>query len=198
MTLRLYVILALVLVCCIGCSLDQGSQSTTEPLPVQNDDLPPTATLDPLLATMAVATIPPLATYQSSTYRYSFSYSATSQLEEEDSGQTVWLDKQILIRVSDTNPEDALGDGPVIESADSTFINGQAARRLAGYIGGIGGNTPQRYQSIAIPFGGRFYIITAYELRNDAVQSIERTMGDIPLNTLSLFDLVIGTFIVLS
>jgi hypothetical protein len=193
---RLYLALLLLLLLSTGCAPAQSS-ATTEPLPAQND-VPPTLTPDPLLATMAVATIPPLATYESSSFRYSFNYPATSLLEESGSGQQVWLDKQILVQVMDVNPEAAMGDMPVIETADNTLVNGQQARRLTGMIGAVGGNTPQRYQSIAIPFGGRFYVITAYELRNDVVLPIERAMGNIPLNTLSLFDLIVGTFIFLN
>lgn len=187
----------LLLLCCAACASGDQTSLTVEPLPAQND-IPPAITPDPLLATMAQATIPPLATYDSATYRYSFNYPATSQIEVASDGQSVWLDKQIWITVSDINPETPMGDGPVIESADSTLVNGLPARRLSGSIGAVGGNTPQRYQSIVIANGGRFYSITAYELRNDVLLPIDRQMGDIPLPALSLFDLVVGTFILLN
>jgi hypothetical protein len=186
----------LLLLLCAACAGAQTSP-TIEPLPSDND-LPPTITPDPLLATMAQPTIPPLATYDSATYRYSFNYPATSQIEVASDGQSVWLDKQIWINVSDVNPETPMGDAPIIDTADSTLVNGLAARRLAGSIGAVGGNTPQRYQSVVIPQRGRFYIITVYELRNDVLLPIDRQFGDIPLPALSLFDLVVGTFILLN
>lgn len=186
----------LLLLVCAACAGQQTSL-TVEPLPSEND-IPPTITPDPLLATMAQATIPPLATYDSATYRYSFNYPATSQIEVASDGQSVWLDKQIWIYVSDVNPETPMGDAPIIDSADSTLVNGMPARRLAGSIGAVGGNTPQRYQSVVIPHSGRFYVITVYELRNDVVLPIDRQFGDIPLPALSLFDLVVGTFILLN
>lgn len=175
------------------------SPPTLEPLPAQNvTDIPPTATADPLMATMELLTMPPLSSYESPRFGYSFRYPVTSAIEIGGEGETVWIDQQIQIRVMATNPEQVQGDGPVIESADSTFVNGIAARRLAGTIGAVGGNTPQRYQTLVIPSNNRYYTITAYELRSDVVLPIDRAMGDIPLPVLSIFDTIVGTFVLTS
>ncbi len=170
--------------------------ATPEALPIQDvTDIPPTATTDPLLATMELLTMPPLSLYESPRFGYSFRYPVTSAIEISGEGELVWIDQQIQIRVMSTNPEQIQGDGPMIETADSTFVNGIAARRLGGYIGAIGGNTPQRYQTIVIPAQNRFFTLTAYELRSDVVLPIDRTMGDIPLPVLSIFDTILGTFV---
>jgi hypothetical protein len=195
-----YIAPLLLVLLLMGCAAQPAapaltSAPTLEPLPAQNvTDLPPTATTDPLLATMELLTMPPLSFYESPRFGYSFRYPVTSAITIGGEGETVWIDQQIQIRVMAINPEEIQGDGPVIESADSTFVNGIAARRLAGYVGAVGGNTPQRYQTLVIPANNRFYTITAYELRTDVVLPIDRTMGDIPLPVLSIFDTIIGTF----
>lgn len=168
------------------------STPSPEPLPVQND-LPPTATRDPLLATLEQPTIPPLATYTSPAYGFSFQYPVTSSLEESDGGQTIWIDKQILVTISDRNPEEAVGDGPLIETADSTIVNGMTARRLSGTLGAVGGNTPQRFESVVITRSNRYYTIWVYELRNDVILPADRELGSIPLRTMEIFNTMLAT-----
>jgi hypothetical protein len=196
--MHLIFILSLLLI--MGCTTQPAAPVATsvpsvEPLPAQSvTEVPPTTTTDPLMATMELLTMPPLSLYESPRFGYSFRYPVTSQIEVAGEGEFVWIDQQILIQVMATNPEEIQGDGPVIESSGNTFVNGTAARRLEGYIGAIGGNTPQRYTSIVIPAQNRFYVLTAYELRRDVVLPIDRAMGTIPLPVQSIFDGIIGTF----
>jgi hypothetical protein len=188
----------------MGCAAQPAAPAPTqantlEPLPAQNvTDVPPTVTTDPLIATMELLTMPPLSLYESARFGYSFRYPVTSQIEVSGEGEFVWIDQQIKVQVMAINPEQSQGDAPVIETADSTFVNGIAARRLAGYLGAVGGNTPQRYQTLVLPANNRYYTITAYELRSDVVLPVDRAMGDIPLPVLSIFDGIVGTFVLMS
>ncbi|MDX2136870.1 MAG: hypothetical protein SF123_02155 [Chloroflexota bacterium] len=168
---------------------------TIQSLPIDDvTSAPSTATPDPLLATMAQVTIPPLTLYESARFGYSFRYPVTSGIEVSNEGEIVWIDAQIMISVSAANPEQAQGSGTVIETAESTSINGIAARRLTGSIGSIGGNTPQHYQSIVIARNNRYYVLTAYELRRDVVLPVDRTLEPIPLPVQSVFDTIVATF----
>ncbi|MCC6615388.1 MAG: hypothetical protein IT320_18070 [Anaerolineae bacterium] len=192
------VILIVLILALAACSSAPASPTVTstpspQPLPAQTD-LPPTATPDPLLATLEQPTIPPLATYTSAAYGFSFQYPVTSSLEETPDGQTVWIDKQIRVTVSDQNPEAAMGDGPVIEAADSTIVNGMTARRLSGMFGAVGGNTPQRFESIVLLHNNRYYGIWVYELRNDVLLPIDRELSSIPLGAMEIFNTMLATF----
>jgi ribosomal protein L21E len=185
--------LCLLLLFSAACSLQAGAPAT-QSLPPDEAPSAATSTPDPLLATMEQVTIPPLTVYESPRFAYRFSYPVTSAIEVTGDGELVWIDAQIFISVMTVNPEQAQGDGPVIETAEDTMVNGIPSRRLTGYIGSIGGNTPQNYQTLVIAAGERFYVITVYELRRDVVLPVERTRGAIPLPVLSVFDILIATF----
>jgi hypothetical protein len=64
---------------------------------------------------------------------------------------------------------------------------------LRGYIGAIGGNTPQRYESVAIPHNNLYYVITVFELKNDVQLPPDRELGDIPSEPLALFEQVLAS-----
>jgi hypothetical protein len=112
-------------------------------------------------------TSPSLDTYTNTTLGYTIQYPVGLALESNEDGSTVWIDRQVSISTFNINPEDARGDGPVIESAEDTTVGTYNGRRLRGFIGAIGGNTPQRYESVAIPHNELYYVITVFELKND-------------------------------
>jgi len=129
-----------------GCSLSTGDDSTPD---VTDVDTPPAGSI-----------------YTNDTYNFQFTYPPGVQVN--DTGDGVWINNQILVVVVSANPEDALGGGMVIESAEDITVNGQPARRLRGFIGSIGGNIPQGYDSIVIPHNLLYFIFTAYELPMNA------------------------------
>ncbi len=177
-----------------ACASAPASQSTLTqpPLPAVTE-FSPTATTDPLMATLEMPTIPPLAEYTSSAFGFRFRYPVTSSIEEMAGGRLIWVDKQVSIAVSDSNPEAQVDAGETVESADSTFVNGVSARRLSGTTGAVAGGTPQRYERIIIARSPRFYAITVYELRSD-VRLPDRTPSSIPLPAQDLFNTVLATF----
>jgi hypothetical protein len=138
-------------------------------------------------------TSPAQETYTNPTLGYSIQYPAGLALDSNQDGSLVWLDRQISITTSNINPEDAQGDGPVIESAEDTTVGPYSGRRLRGYIGAIGGNTPQRYESVAIPHNNLYYVITVFELKNDVQLPPDRELGDIPSEALALFEQVLAS-----
>jgi hypothetical protein len=191
MGLRFAVGIVLLLAACQPAAAPPVVTFTPQALPAQ-DVLPPTGTPNPLLATMEQPTIPPLETFTSRTYGYSFMYPVTSDFEETGDGRRVWIDKQVEITVSGDNPETVQPAGRVIESADSTIIGSLSGRRLAGSVRAASG-APQRFESIVIARGSRFYVITVYELRSDVTLPADRTPGSIPLPATELFNTVLGT-----
>ncbi len=165
----------LVVMLCAACNLSQTPAA------------PPTVTLPP------APTASPLETYINPTFGYRFQYPEGLVVESNDDGSYVWLDRQISITASNVNPEDVRGDGPVIESAEDTTVGQYPARRLRGFVGGIGGNTPQSYESVAIPRDGLYYVITVWELKNDAPLDDTHQPGAIPADALSLYEQVLAS-----
>lgn len=166
--------LAICLLMCAACTLGGGAAETPSP-------------------TITLVTAVPVLTYTNPTYGYSVDYPPEVALQAERD-ELVWLDGQLSILVSSFNPEEALGDTPVIETAADTLISGFSARRLTGYIGAVGGSTPQRYESIVIPHEGSFYVFTIYELKNDVMLPADRELGEIPPAARALFEQIVSSF----
>ena len=166
--------LIVILLLCAGCSLGGGAAATPS-------------------ATITLATTLPRATFTNPTYGYSIDY-PTDVIVEAERDEFIWLDGQISILVSSFNPEEAIGGGQVIETAADIVVGNFNARRLSGTIGAVGGNTPQRYESLAIPHEGSYYVVTVYELRNDVVLPAERELGEIPPEARDLFEQVVSSF----
>jgi hypothetical protein len=164
----------LVLLLCGACNLTQQGSSVT-----------PTVAIFP---TDAVATTPEvgLSTYTNTAYGYSIQYPSGLELEGAADSQYIWLDQQIYVYVSENNPEDARGDGPVIEITHDAMLGQNTARYLNGYIGAVGGNTPQRYESFVIKHNNLYYQFTAYELKRSDVQPVDRTMSAVPAEVAAL------------
>lgn len=133
-----------------------------------------------------------MLTYTNPAYGYSIDYPPDVTLQAERD-EFVWLDGQISILVSSFNPEEARGDAPVIESAADTTVAGYDARRLSGYIGAVGGSTPQHYESVVFPRNNRFYVFTVYELKNDVALPPDRELGDIPQAARDLLEQIVSS-----
>jgi hypothetical protein len=149
---------------------------------------PSPATPTPIPPTPA----PALETYINTVHGYTIQHPTGLALDSDDPAN-VWLDNQILITVSNLNPEDARGDTPVIESAEDTTVGAYNGRRLRGFIGSVGGNTPQSYESVAIPHNNMYYVVTVYELKNDAPLDDTHQPGPIPADAMALFEQVLAS-----
>ncbi|MBI1282620.1 MAG: hypothetical protein GC179_31120 [Anaerolineaceae bacterium] len=175
----------LVLLACAACNLNQQGSAAVTP------------TAPPLLPTEAPNANPTpdpnLITYNNAAYGYTFEYPANMSLDGDTNSKSLWIDRRINVNVLDKNPETPMGDAPVIESAQDTMIGVNNARYLKGYIGAVGGNTPQRYEAYVIQNDGRYYQFTGYELKNNVVQPIDRKMGNVPPETLALLQLIVSS-----
>jgi len=126
------------------------------------------AAQSPATPTLEEPTEPAVETYTNEAFGYTVVYPAGLALDSSEDGAYIWIGNQVSITVFNFNPEEARGGGPVIESAADTTVGPYPARHLRGYVGAIGGNTPQSYESVAIPYNGRYYVVTVYELKNNA------------------------------
>ncbi len=175
----------LVLLACAACNLNQQGSAVITP------------TVPPLIPTEASNANPTpdtnLITYNNAAYGYTFEYPANMQLDGDTNSQYLWIDRRINVMVLDKNPETPMGDAPVIESAQDTMMGVNNARYLKGTIGAVGGNTPQRYEAYVIQNDGRYFQFTAYELKNNVVQPVDRKMGNVPPDTLVLLQQVVSS-----
>lgn len=166
----------LLMAICAACNLSQSDGAAATPTVAEAPTPTPEVTL---------------STYTNTAFGYTIQYPPALQLEGNPTSTYVWIDQQIYITVTDVNPEDAKGDGPVIESAQGSMIGPFTARHLTGYIGAVGGNTPQRYESFVIANNNRYYQFTAYELKNTDVKPIDRQMGDVPKEVSALLQQIV-------
>jgi hypothetical protein len=108
---------------------------------------------------------PAWATYTNEALGFSISHPPEFQVPDPASTEPFGtLGEQIVFNVSDTSPLDCAGDCPVIEASEPAEIAGYGATKLTGYIGAIGGNIPQQYQTYVFGQAGRFYSFTLYAL----------------------------------
>lgn len=132
-------------------------------------------------------------TYTNTKYGYSLKYPPETILEEKP-GDVVFLDKQIYIAVTSSDPEQCRGDCPVIQKKEEVIINGISSKKLTGYIGEVGGSVPQSYQTIVIPYNNKFYTFTVYELKYDENQLPTREIGSVPEAKVDLLNQILSTF----
>jgi hypothetical protein len=134
-----------------------------------------------------------LTPYVSNQVGYRITYPTGLVLDEDKTSGFVTIDNQITIQVTGLNPADARGDAPVIESVAETTIAGEVSRRYSGYIGAIGGNTPQRYEMVSVPHNGLFYVFTVYELKIGDAQPENRAMNPVSEEALATFFQIVSS-----
>ncbi len=173
----------IILFACAACNLgQQGSTGVTPtappPIPTESSNANPTPDTN-------------LIAYNNAAFGYTFEYPANFPFDGDTNSPSLWIDRRINVMVLDKNPETPMGDAPVIESAEDTMIGVNNARYLKGYVGAVGGNTPQRYEAYVIQNNGRYYQFTAYELKNNVVQPADRKMGNVPADTVALLQQIV-------
>jgi len=131
-------------------------------------------------------------TYTNTTFNYSIKYPPEVSLEEKPGG-FISTDKQIYVDVRNSDPEQCRGDCPIIQLREEININGLKGKKLAGYIGAVGGSVPQSYQTIVIPHNNSFYNFTVYELKYDEIQPPTRQIGQIPEKEIKLLEKIVST-----
>ncbi len=173
-------VMLLVLLMCAGCNLSQQAATNSTPTVavIPTDAVTPTPEVS-------------LATYSNTAYGYTVQYPEGLAVDGAADSQYVWIDHQIYILVSEINPEEPMGDAPVIDSVHDTMIGTNTARRITGYIGAVGGNTPQRYESFVIAHNNQYYQFIAYELKRDEAGAVDRTMNAVPENVVALLTQIV-------
>jgi hypothetical protein len=133
-------------------------------------------------------------TYTNTQNGYTIQRPRSVTLVEENEGNLVFIDDQISVGVSDSDPEEASsGAFPSVDEASDMMVGQYAGRRLRGSVSSIGG-TPQTVEQVVIPHNDRFYVFTVYELRRSTWNdNTERTPGPIATAQLELFNNILDT-----
>lgn len=194
----LFLLAALIMSACNltapGVSVDLAT--TTPPaFPTQPTvDLANSALPTPNYATPAAAQTD-WVTYTNTQNGYTIQRPRSVSLVEENNGGTVIIDDQIEVTVVDFNPEEARGGGvPVHENISDMMLGQFPARRATGYVGAIGGVTPQSIEQVIVPHNNRYYVFTVYELkRSQWTGEAPRTLQAIPATEVELFNSILTT-----
>jgi hypothetical protein len=105
------------------------------------------------------------------------------------------LGKQIQISISEADPLECRGDCPVIEETESVTLGGQAATKVSGYIGAVGGSIPQQYVSYIVQREGQYYRFVVYALSSEDTSDAQdmTTIHPLQAEDLELFEKIMST-----
>jgi DNA-binding CsgD family transcriptional regulator len=185
------------------------SQATATPitscLPLQFGDSTPTpaltsiplqvwSTATPQVMSGAKATTDGWKTYSNSEYGFLINYPSHLEITSGENTPTLYIGEQIHVWISDANPLDCRGDCPFVEKIEPATIAGIEAKQITGYIGAVGGGTPQRYMRYIFQQNNRYYIFTLYVLSFHASGNEPATIYPLNENDIALFEQVLETF----
>jgi hypothetical protein len=101
--------------------------------------------------------------FKNNKYGYSLDYPSIYNVIVV-SDERVEVGDQIVVDVSNRDPATLHGDGPLIENIANVQISGYPAKLFTGYIGSVGGYTPQRIRRYIVKWNGTYFVITFYAL----------------------------------
>ena len=122
------------------------------------------------LAQNPIPTQVPWARFSDPQDRFAFVYPPTMTISKVPGEQTWRMDDQIEIEIHQPGKswvacfDQALGDCPMVEKDEKVEINGEEVRRVEGWIGAVGGYTPQEYLTYIFDMDGLQLIFTVYAL----------------------------------
>jgi len=126
-------------------------------------------------------TIMPWNDFSAPTDQFSFIYPQSLHLQTADKENSWHLGSRIRVEVLPYDQSwitcfyKSLGDCPFVELDQNIEINGQESRRIEGYIGAVGGYTPQEFLTYIFNLNDQALVMTVYALPfgtqvNDPIQ----------------------------
>ncbi|MCA1900228.1 MAG: LuxR C-terminal-related transcriptional regulator, partial [Chloroflexi bacterium] len=177
------------------------SQATATPIascpPLQFGDSAPTSTsippqvwstATPQIMSGAKAPTEGWKTYSNSEYGFSINYPPHLEIIPEENTQTLYIGERIHVWISDVNPLDCRGDCPFVENIEPATIAGVEAKQITGYIGAVGGGSPQRYVRYIMRQNNRYYTFTLHALSFHATGNDPYTIYPLNENDIVLFE----------
>lgn len=106
---------------------------------------------------------------------------------------SVFVGDQIEIRTSPGDPLVCRGDCPVIEESKPITMAGRDARQVLGYLGSIGGNTPQYFLMYVIRLGDSYVSFILYAEGRDALTDDPGSLRELKEQDIDLLERMIQT-----
>lgn len=117
-----------------------------------------------------VPTIMPWNNFSAPSDQFSFLYPPSLSLMPADQENKWHLGNRIRVEILPYDRSwitcfyQSLGDCPFVELDQNIEINGQEVRRIEGYIGAVGGYTPQEFMTYIFNLGDQALVMTVYAL----------------------------------
>ena len=117
-----------------------------------------------------VPTIMPWNNFNTPTDQFNFLYPPSLNLLPADKENSWHLGSRIRVEVLPYDQSwitcfyQSMGDCPFVELDQNIEINGQEVRKIEGYIGSVGGYTPQEFLSYIFNLGDQALVMTVYAL----------------------------------
>jgi len=153
------------------------------------------------LALNPVPTAVPWPRFDDPQGRYAFVYPPTMAISPAPGGNGWRLGDQIEFFVARPGRswvacfDQALGDCPVVDNDSIVEINGAEVRRVKGWMGAVGGRTPQEFLTYVFDLGEEQLILTAYALPFDSEVKEFTTVWPLEGMILELFERTAATVI---
>lgn len=110
---------------------------------------------------------------------------------------SIYVGDQIEIRTSSSDPLVCRGDCPMIEETERITIAGREARQVLGYVGSIGGNTPQYFLMYLIRLGDTYASFILYAEGRHATTDDPSYIRDLKDEDIDLFERMMLTLEIL-
>jgi hypothetical protein len=114
-----------------------------------------------------------------------------------DGHGSTYVGDQIEIRTSARDPLVCRGDCPMIEESEAITIAGREARQVLGYLGSIGGNTPQYFLMYLIRLGDTYASFILYAESRHATTDDPSYIRDLKERDIDLFERMMLTLEIL-
>jgi hypothetical protein len=110
---------------------------------------------------------------------------------------SIYVGDQIEIRTSARDPLVCRGDCPMIEESERITIAGRDARQVLGYVGSIGGNTPQYFLMYLMRLGDTYASFILYAESRHATTDDPSYIRDLKEPDIDLFERMMQTLEIL-
>jgi len=115
-------------------------------------------------------------TYADEPHGFSIRYPAEFPPEfgpQVDGYGAVFFGDKIQVRTNSTDPLVCQGECPMLEIIEPVTIAGRPARLVRGYIGSIGGNTPQRFMLYLVRSGSTYISLMLFAESRHATTTVD-------------------------
>ncbi len=132
-------------------------------------------------------------TYENDKYGFSISHPPRYEVPMLDYSESYgFIGDHIYFSIGG-NPSDCRGDCPPVDNTENLDISGHEAVKTTGYLGAIGGNTPQRYMRYTFRRENLYYVFTLDAVERDSILFYDFSIKPFQTRDVVLFEHIIQT-----